>query len=126
MSCLLDQENNPEITTLPARPAPRIVGNKRKRPSNARSPDETALWEDSEFCNLKKDLMRAQIQEVTSKIEKNKAVIKEANLKSDFWEKASQALGNNSLVLELRSLTQVKRIIVCLKGPGTFINAIVL
>ena len=61
--------------------------------------------------------MRYQIEELKSKIEKNKSKIEknkcvalEAKSKSEFWEKASQALNNNSLVLELRSTNQVKLI----------------
>ena len=56
--------------------------------------------------------MRIQIEELRSKIDRNKAFTKEANLKSEFWGKASEALDNNSLVLELRSTFQVEPILI--------------
>ncbi len=53
-----------------------------------RSPEDPAIWEDSEYKAPKNDLMRSQIEQNKSKIERNKALTKEANLKSQFWERA--------------------------------------
>ena len=92
---------------LPARPSPRAVANKRKRQTNSKSPDETAIWEDSEYRDLKNDHLRYQVEELKTRIEKNKAATQESNLKGQFWEKAAQAMENNNLVLELRSAVQV-------------------
>ena len=72
-----------------------------------RSPEDPAIWEDSEYKALKNDLMRSQIEQNKSKIERNKALTKEANLKSQFWERALVSLENSNLVMELRSTNQV-------------------
>ena len=62
-----------------------------------RSPEDPAIWEDSEYKALKNDLMRSQIEQNKSKIERNKALTKEANLKSQFWERALVSLENSHL-----------------------------
>ncbi len=86
---------------MPARPAFLAVGtlaNKKKRPST----DETVIWQDVEYRELKNDLMRFQIAELKSKIERNTAIAQESKLKGEFWEKAVEGLNNNNLILELR------------------------
>ena len=71
--------------------------------------EDPAIWEDVGFKSNKNELMRCQIEELKSRIEMNKALTKEADMKSQLWEKVLVSLENNSLVMELRSTNQVKK-----------------
>jgi hypothetical protein len=53
------------------------ICHKRKRPST----DQTVIWQDVEFRELKNYLMRFQIAELKSRIERNMAVAQESKLK---------------------------------------------
>jgi len=47
--------------------------------------------------------MRAQLHEIQSRTELNIAQTREAEKKSEFWERAISGLANNSVVLEVRN-----------------------
>ena len=91
-----------------------MISKGTSRANSARSPDE------SDYRQLKNELLRKQVEEIQSNIglnksnielnkstiEKNQAVTKAANLKSEFWGIALRGLNSNSLLLELRSPSQ--------------------
>ena len=84
-----------------------MISKGTSRANSARSSD------DSDYRQLKNELLRKQVEEIQSNIglnkstiEKNQAVTKAANLKSEFWGIALRGLNSNSLLLELRSPSQ--------------------
>ena len=74
------------------RPAARAVGYKWKRPPT--NSDEIAIWDENEYGDVKNDL-QYQIEELKTRIERNKAATHESNLKGQFWKKAAEALKKN-------------------------------
>ncbi len=52
------------------------------------------------------EVMQAQLEELKSRTEFNKAQTREAEKKSEFWDRALESLSNKNIVLELRSSTE--------------------
>ncbi len=50
--------------------------------------------------------MQAQLEEIKSRTELNKAQTREAEKKSEFWDRALNGLFSNNIVLELRNATE--------------------
>ena len=50
--------------------------------------------------------MRAQLEEIKSRTELNKAQTQEADKKSEFWDRALSGLSQNQIVLELRNSSE--------------------
>jgi hypothetical protein len=52
------------------------------------------------------EVMQAQLEELKSRTELNKAQTREAEKKSEFWDRALAGVSNKNIVLELRYSTE--------------------
>jgi len=53
------------------------------------------------------ELMEAQLDEARSRTELNKALTRESEKKSQFWDRAISGLANNSVILEVRNSSEL-------------------
>ncbi len=84
-----------------------LVSAPRTRKRGRKDQLEDALWTDENFKKMKLELMSAQLDEIRSRTELNKAQPREIERKSEFWDRAISGLANNSVVLEVRNSSEL-------------------